>query len=83
MKREDGHACRRQTVLERIDALSDLLHTGKENEDATFARLGFTHDVVHNSRDKLASMSVVEEMRCMKVTHAIIKSFSAVKSLER
>ena len=34
MKREDGHACRRQTVLERIDALSDLLHTGKEDEDA-------------------------------------------------
>ena len=82
MKREDGHACRRQTVLECIDALSDLLHTGKEDEDATFARLGFAHDVVHNSRDKLASLSVFEEMQCPSLTHAIVESFSAVKSLE-
>ena len=82
MEREDGHACWRQTVLERIDALSDLLHTGKEYEDATFARLGFAHDVVHNSRDELVPVSVVEEMQCLKLTHAIIESFSAVKSLE-
>ena len=60
MKREDGHACRRQAVLERIDALSNLLNTRKEYEDATFARLGFAHDVVHNSRDELISVSVVE-----------------------
>ena len=52
MKWEDGHARRREAGLERIDALTDLLHTGQEDEDTAFGR-SFADDVVHDSRDQL------------------------------
>ena len=58
MEREDGHARWREAGLERVDALTDFLHTGQEDEDTAFGR-SFANDVVHDSRDELHSVLAV------------------------